>query len=51
MEYAIVYYNKFVKRDVIVFKNSNYDIVNKIYLMKYCGDLLTDFRLVIKIKK
>lgn len=49
MKYAIVYYNKFVKRDVVVFKSSNFDLVNKIYLMKYCGDLFTEFRLVIKI--
>ena len=49
MKYAIVYYNEFVKRDVVVFKSSNFDLVNKIYLMNYCGDLLTEFRLVIKI--
>lgn len=51
MKYAIVYYNEFVKRDVIVFKSSNYDLVNKIYTMKYKGDLLTNFRIVIKIEK
>lgn len=50
MKYAIVYYNEIVKRDVVVFKHSNFDLVQKIYMMKYYGDLLTNFRFVIKIE-
>lgn len=51
MKYAIVYYNEIVKRDVVVFKSTNYDLVTKIYMEKYYNDLLTNFRIVIKIEK
>lgn len=51
MKYAIVYYNEIVKRDVVVFKSANYDLVTKIYMEKYYNDLLTNFRIVIKIEK
>ena len=48
--YEIVFYNEIIKRDVVVFKSPNFDLVNKIYLMKYKDDLLMTFRFVIKIE-
>ena len=47
MIYAIVYYNTFVKRDVVVFKNSDFDLVSKIFEMKYKNDSLMTFRIII----
>lgn len=48
VKYAIVYYNTIVKRDVIVYKSSNYDLVCKVYESRFMNDDFMTFRIVIK---
>ena len=47
--FAIVYYNKFVKRDITVYENSNFNKAMDIYSNKYSKDCTFDnFRFVIR---
>lgn len=52
--YAIIYYNDFVKNNVIVYASSVYEQVEKMYNMKYKDNEFTEFKIVknvIKINK
>ena len=44
--YAIIYYNDFVKNNVIVYASSVYEQVEKMYNMKYKDDDFTEFKIV-----
>ena len=48
IKYAIVYYNTIVKRDVTVYKSSNYNLVCKVYENQFMNDEFMTFRIVIK---
>ena len=44
--YAIIYYNDFVKNNVIVYASSVYEQVEKMYNMKYKDNDFTKFKIV-----